>query len=170
MTKTALSLLALVAWGACSAWAEAADAWEEDLEAAGGELTVITSDRLTFDYQRRFALFEGHVVVTDPEMKIEADAMTARFDEEQHITSIVAQGRVRIEQQDRIAFAGRATYDVASGRITLEENPRVQRGRDELSGAVITFWRHENRLVCEPGARLVLYPERGGARDHLLGE
>ncbi|MBN1269021.1 MAG: hypothetical protein JXB04_05495 [Kiritimatiellae bacterium] len=155
--------------GACVA-AHGAGAADEDVGPAGSHLTVITSDKLTFDYRKQFALFEGHVVVIDPEMKLAADTMTVRFGNDERVESIVAEGSVRIEQEDKTAWAGHATYDVASGKMTLEQEPRVQRGKDLLTGTTITFWRDENRMICEPQARLVIYPQEGGTRDKLFGE
>ena len=129
--------------------------------------TVITSERLTYDADRRYALFEQDVTVTDPALRLTADRLTVRFNEQNAVVSIEAVGNVAIEQPDRRAWAERAEYDVATGRILLEGEPRVMQGRDLLSGERITFWRDQQRLVCEPRARLVLHPERGGMQGIL---
>lgn len=141
-------------------------------EKPGGveDVTVITSARLTFDYNRRYAQFEENVVVADPEMKMAADRLTVQFDADGKVTSIKAEGRVKITQADKVAEAGVASYDVATGKIVLASKPRVRRGRDLLEGDVITFWRNENRMVCQPQARLVIYPEKGGMTDAFFGE
>ncbi len=139
--------------------------------AAGVEdVTVITSSRLTFDYNRRYAQFDEDVVVADPEMKMSADRLTVQFDADGQVTSIKAEGRVKITQADKVAESGVASYDVATGKIVLASKPRVRRGRDVLEGDVITFWRNENRMVCQPQARLVIYPEKGGMQDAFFGE
>ena len=135
-----------------------------------GEVTVITSDRLTYDAKKQYAFFEGDVVVTDPEMKLTADEMTVRFSEESDVETITAKGHVIITQLDKRAESGRATYVVATGEIVLEDEPVVRRGKDLLEGEKITFWRDENKMVCEPQARLVIFPEKGGTRDQLFGE
>lgn len=140
----------------------------EDDTAAG--VTVITSVRLTFDYDKQYALFEDNVVVTDPEMKLTADKMNVYFDDENQVKLIVAEGAVQIEQADKIATSGKATYKVATGTIVLEDEPRVRRGKDLLEGTIITFWRDENKMVCEPQARLVIFPDKGGTREQLFGE
>ncbi len=141
------------------------------LEQAGG-VTIITSDKLTFDYNKRYALFEGNVVVTDPKMKLNGRVLTVRFDQKNEVESIIAKGDVRIQMQDKHSESALATYDVALGKITLEGNPRVMRGRDILEGDRIVFWRNENKMVCEPRARLIIFPDEGSnaARGQLLGE
>ncbi|NCC51528.1 MAG: lipopolysaccharide transport periplasmic protein LptA [Spartobacteria bacterium] len=135
-----------------------------------GEVTVITSDRLTFDYEKQFALFEGNVVVTDPEMKLTAERMNVTFNKKSEVQAIDAVGDVRIQQEDKVANAGEASYNVKTGQITLKDNPRVRRGKDLLQGDVITFWRDENKMICEPRARLVIFPDTDNTRDKLFGE
>jgi lipopolysaccharide export system protein LptA len=150
--KRYLALLSLSLLSVARAQEPAADAGEENV-------TVITSERLTFDYVKRYALFEENVVVTDPEMKILADKMTVEFDENNRAKTVTADGQVYLIQADKKSKSDKATYDVATGEIVLTGHPQVTRGRDTLTGETITFWRNENRMVCKPRARLVIYPD-----------
>lgn len=134
-----------------------------------GELTVITSDRLTYDGTKGYALFERNVVVSDPQMKMKTDKMTLFFEGSNQVKTIVAEGRVILSQADKMAWAGRATYDVPSGKVVLEDSPRVMRGRDMMLGDRITFWRDENRLECLPNARLIMYPDKNRKLNALPG-
>jgi lipopolysaccharide transport protein LptA len=136
----------------------------------GGDVTVVTADRLVFDYSKQYALFEGNVVVNDPDMKLTAASLIIKFTAENDVKSIVAKTDVVIEQEDKRAEAGVAAYDVVSGKMVLEDNPRVRRGKDILTGDTITFWRDENKMICEPRARLIIFPQEGGARASLIGE
>ncbi len=145
------------------------DAYAEEFELTDN-VTEITSVRLTFDQDRKFALFEEDVVVTDPSMKLTSDKLTVYFDDDNQARHIEAEGNVVIEQEETTAWAGKATYDVVSGEVFLEDGPRIRRGNDILEGETITFWRDDNRMICEPRARLVIYPDAGGARDRLFGE
>ncbi len=149
------------------AWPEAAEAPPEE-----DRLTVITSERLTYDAEDRTALFERDVVVVDPGFRLTADRLTVRFDEENAVRTVVAEGNVVMtqEEQERRAWAGRAEYDVPTGRIVLEQEPRVEQGRDVLEGERITFWRDGQRLVCEPGARLTIHAGPGGLRATVEGD
>ena len=144
---------------------------ESDVTITEGDenVTVITSDKLTFDHRKQYAVFEGNVVVQDPELELTARTLTVRFDDDGQLSSIRAEGDVVMSQSDKQATARLAAYDVESGKIVLSGKPRVARGRDVLEGEVITFWRDENRMVCEPKARLMIYPE-GGSRNLLLGD
>ncbi|MBU1694377.1 MAG: hypothetical protein KKC51_10495 [Verrucomicrobia bacterium] len=133
-------------------------------------VTVITSDRLTFDSNQRVALFEHNVLVTDAKMQLAADKLTVQFDDKGQAKTIKAEGRVTITQLDRTAQSEQALYDVPTGKIVLTGKPRVTRGRDVLEGEIITYWRNEDRMICQPGARLLIYPEKGGLQDQFRGE
>ena len=159
-----VSLMAAVA--APSAFA----AGEKESESSTEAVTVITSEKLTFDYKKQYALFENNVLVTDPEMQLAADRLTVIFNNNGKAQSIKAEGRVTVRQADKTAQAGLATYDFETGKIVLAIKPRVIRGRDMLEGEIITFWRDQNRMICQPHARLVIYPEKGGVKDQFFGE
>ena len=132
------------------------------------KLTVITSERLTFDYAKHFALFEENVVVTDPELKILADKMTVVFDDKNAAKSVKCEGNVYLVQQDKKAKSDVAIYDVASGEIQLLGSPQVTRGQDVLTGNKITFWRNDNRMKVDGRATLNLAPDEKG-RSALSG-
>ena len=139
-------------------------------EADTQDMSVITAERLTFDYQQGYALFEESVKVVDPELNLTSDRLRVVFGEDDEVKTIVASGHVEIRQEDRIARAGKATYDLQTGRIFLEDKPRVQRSRDMLAGDTITFWRDENKMICEPRARLIVFPRDDGTREQLFGD
>lgn len=166
-----LSFLRLSATCACLAAvlvAPARGADAGDLEDAA-DLTVITSDKLTFDYQQHFAYFQDNVVVVDPEMKLLADRMTVTFSGSNKVTEIKAEGRVYIIQEDKQARSDVAIYNVQQGVIVLTGKPQVTRGKDILTGDKITFWRDQNKMIVEPRARLVIHPQDGTARGALGG-
>ena len=133
------------------------------------DLTVITSDKLTFDYKKHYALFEDNVVVVDPQMKLMSQQMTVTFNESNKVQTIRAEGKVVIVQQDKVANSDLATYNVATGEIVLTGHPTVTRGKDVLRGEKITFWRDENRMRVEKGATLFLQSGGKGANGDILG-
>jgi lipopolysaccharide export system protein LptA len=150
----------LFALGCAGAWAlETPPVEAPAADPAEADLTVITSEKLTFDYAKHYAIFEQNVVVTDPEMKILADKLTVFFDDKNKAKTVKAEGQVYLLQADKKSKSDFATYDVASGEIVLTGTPQVTRGRDTLTGDTITFWRNENKMVCKPRARLVIYPD-----------
>lgn len=129
------------------------------------DLTVITSDKLTFDYPNHFALFDGNVVVVDPQMTLYADKMTVLFSASNKVSEIKAEGKVYIVQEDKQARAEVAQYNVDQGIIVMTGKPQVTRGQDVLTGDKITFWRDQNKMLVEPRARLVINPKDNQARD-----
>ena len=156
-----LLLAAGVAGAACKPAAQPAEAEEE--------VTIITADKLTADYKQRYALFEGNVVVTDPQMQLTADKLMVTIDANNKLKSIKAEGKVNIRQADKLAKAEEATYDIEAGKIVMTGKPRVMRGKDMLEGETITMFRNESRILVHPRARLVVYPEKGGAREQFFG-
>ena len=148
--------------GAARAQSAAAGKGEE-------QVTVITSEKLTFDYKKHYALFEVNVVVVDPEMKILADKMTVFFDDNNRTKTIKCEGEVYIIQDDKKAKAQQATYDVETGKIVLTGNPQITQEKNILTGDVVTFFRDDNRLLVEPRAKLVFFPN-GTSRDSFFGE
>ncbi|MCS6770728.1 MAG: LptA/OstA family protein [Kiritimatiellae bacterium] len=151
-------------------FALATGAFGQTAPEAEDNLTVITSDRLTFDYQKQFALFDKNVVVVDPEMRLYADRLTVRFGPDNKAQEIKAEGRVHIIQADKEARAEIAIYNLIQGVIILTGKPQITRGKDVLTGEKITFWRDQNRLLVEPRARLILQSEPGQNRPNLLDE
>lgn len=121
------------------------------------EVTVITSDRLLFDYKNQYAIFEDNVVVIDPGLKLTCEKLTVRFDEEGDVERIEAKTNVFIQQEDKTAKAGMAIYEVKKGLITLTEKPQITRGKSVLQAEKIMFWRFENRLEAYPHARLLVF-------------
>ena len=138
---------------------------EKETAAPASELTVITSDKLTFDYLNHFALFDGNVVVVDPQMTLYADKMTVLFSLSNKVSEIKAEGKVYIVQQDKQARADVAQYNVDQGVIVMTGKPQVTRGQDVLTGDRITFWRDQNKMLVEPRARLVINPKDNQSRE-----
>lgn len=122
------------------------------------QMTVITSDRLLYDYRNQFAVFDDNVVVIDPQMKLTADKLTVRFDKNNQVQFIEARGQVYIDQQAQnfTARAEMVTYHVKEGKIVLEDNPQVVRNGSILQGGVITYWRFEDRLTSDKGTKLII--------------
>ncbi|MBN1671332.1 MAG: hypothetical protein JXR37_09880 [Kiritimatiellae bacterium] len=160
-----------IAAGLCGALlgtAARTDGAEAEFGADATNRTVITSDRLVFDYQGRQAVFEGNVLVEDPQMRVKADTLTVVFLEQNQIKTITAEGHVRLHQADMVALGQKAVYEVPEGRLVLTGEPRIRRGNDVLSGETITFLRAENKVICEPNARLIVYPGEMGSLDDLF--
>lgn len=131
---------------------------------SGNSNTVITADSMSFDYRRYVAVFQGHVVVQDPQVRMESEQLNIRFDEKDNsLKWVTAIGRVKLTYQEKSATCDKAVYMQSSGEVVLMGNARLGRGKDSVSGDKITFWLNEDRMVCEGQPKLVIYPT--GSRD-----
>lgn len=120
--------------------------------------TVINSRQLLYDYRRSIAMFEGDVVVTDPQIRILSERLIVVFGVSNEVQSVTALDKVRIYSADREGSCDRAIYKVPIGEIMLTGSPVLKRERDVLKGDRITFWTDREVVVCEPG-ELTLSPE-----------
>jgi len=123
------------------------------------EVTVITSKELFLDYNGRAVRFEESVHVQDSKMTMDCGTMNVRFGENNEIDWIEALAEVRLHNEGREAYAGRAVYDVTVDEFLLEDEPKIVDGRNMLLGERIRFWRATGRMVCEPSARLIIYSD-----------
>jgi lipopolysaccharide transport protein LptA len=135
--------------------------------------TVIEADKMDIDINNDRATFTGNVLIDDQEIRIECDRMDILLAEDaskkggKKIVSVDCFGNVRInrklfdekdlEQGEQRAVAGKATYEIESGKITMTEQPVLMRGKDSVSGEVITFWRGSNVLSITGRSRVRLH-------------
>jgi len=129
---------------------------------AGTNKTVITANRLTFDYERRVALFEENVVVTDPNITMESDSLNVVFERAGGVESVTAVGNVRMSYGGRQGSCRKAIYLAREGQLILLGDAELKRGRDSVKGNRIIFWIAEDRMTCEPGS-LVVYSDEAHA-------
>ncbi len=128
------------------------------------EVTIITSTEMLLDYDARTVWFQQNVQVEDARLKMDCNTLEVRFSENNEIEWIQALGDVILHNEGRKAVAETAVYDMETDEFLLSGNPRIIDGRNMLLGEQIRFWRGSNRMICEPSARLVIYPgeEVGG--------
>ena len=135
----------------------------DDLSSVEGlepnEVTVITSKELYLDYNGRTVRFEESVHVQDPQMAMDCGTMNVRFGDNNEIDWIEALTDVKLNNEGREAHAGRAVYDITTDEFLLEDEPKIIDGHNMLMGERIRFWRATGRMVCEPSARLIIYPD-----------
>ena len=117
--------------------------------------TKIDSDRLEFDYHNFVALFDGHVVVTDPEFTLKTDKMLVFFENTNDVKRVDCVGSVDMTSDDVRARAGRATYTRENAQVMLQDEPVVTKGvegnKQTVSGEIIRIWLNDERVVVENG-------------------
>ena len=159
MLCVAVAALAVVLGGAFFASAQAPGASESIP-------TRITADRLTYSQERDTVIFEGHVHVVRGEMQIWSDKLTGYLTpkdgakegsgpslaaEDAEIRTVVAVGNVRMLHQGREGFSGKATFVVADGVLTMEDNPVIVDGPNRVVGEIIRFYSKTNRSEVRCG-------------------
>ncbi|MEN7973309.1 MAG: LptA/OstA family protein [Verrucomicrobiota bacterium] len=119
----------------------------------------IRSDRLVYDEEQLVVEFDGNVRLRDPRAALNCEKARLYLKESNEIDWIEALFEVIIQTDDRKALANRASYYASEGRFVLEGDPKVKDGRNIMSGDRIIFWQKTRRMVCEPNARVLLYPD-----------
>lgn len=123
--------------------------------------TVITSKRLTFDYKRSIAIFEGEVTVTDPRLRMTADEMRVIFDADQSVRSITALGNVRLSQKEKKASCHKAIYLAKAQTVDLIGEARVEQEGKVIMGEVISIRLDREEMICEPGHAIIAPAQSG---------
>lgn len=101
--------------------------------------TIIDSDAgANFENASNSADFLGHVVVRDPQFDLTCDRLHVVLrPDRKGLQQVVATGSVIVTQQKKnargdlvksVGKCGKATYDPATGDVTLEEWPQIQQG------------------------------------------
>lgn len=123
--------------------------------------TKVTSSTLEVDYHNYVALFDGSVVVKDPEFTLTCDKLLifmAPPDEkktdgsaEGAVTSAKCSGSVHMVCGDIEARAGSAVYTRDDARVVLQDEPVVAKGMQKVTGRTITIWLNDGRVVVGGG-------------------
>jgi lipopolysaccharide export system protein LptA len=132
-----------------------------------GQPISVKSNELFTDSKSRTATFTGKVVAKQQDVSIFADKLVVYYPSDGgDVDRVEASGNVRIVQQNRLATAGHAVYNNREGKITLSESPRIQQGKDVVSGSVITYMLDEEKSVVKGGperrVEVMIYPKEKG--------
>ena len=112
----------------------------------------VTSDRLEADDEARTVIFSGRAVATQDDVTIHADRLTIRYTGEQReIVQVIADGHVRIVQQDKVATGDKAIFFNREERVVMTGSPKVTEGDNSVEGEEITLYLNEKRSVVSGG-------------------
>ncbi|MBQ9725973.1 MAG: hypothetical protein IJV65_00520 [Kiritimatiellae bacterium] len=113
--------------------------------------TLVTSDKLEFDYKNNVALFDGRVNVKDPEFTLKADRMIIFLEKTNDVQRVTCTGNVRMTSDDIVIVCGKATYTRLNAHVLLEDEPVVTKGGQRLTGQSIDVWLDDSRVVVNNG-------------------
>ncbi len=124
--------------------------------------TVITSNKLDFDYEEMVALFDGNVVVKDQKFTLKADRMIVFLEKDTNeIKRVDASGKVHLTTPGGItATCGKATYTSKNGQIIIQIDPVVKKDSNVISGKKMSVWLNEERVVVEEDVALEATPQK----------
>ncbi|MBF0135122.1 MAG: LptA/OstA family protein [Magnetococcales bacterium] len=126
---------------------------------------VITSDRLEMDDKNRVALFSGHVLAIEKDMRLSADQMTVSYaspnkgdSRRVKVQEVQATGHVVLEQADYHGTADAAIYKMTARTVELigkTGHVVVKQGDNRLEGErillTLTPDRRLERMVVKSG-------------------
>jgi lipopolysaccharide export system protein LptA len=122
----------------------------------------IEANRMRADDARRTNIFEGNVVVTRGTLRIQADRIVVRQDQDGNQYATATGNPVRFRQRqdpkppDKEGIwlegeAKRIEIDDSAGRVELFESARVNRGGDEVTGDYILVDQKSDFFSVTPG-------------------
>jgi len=146
---------------------------------------TITADNLEYQYKDGVIVYRGNVLAVQGEVKVRSNELRIILAKSQDdgnasasktaadlgdtsaskVQSVVATGKVRIDQGTRWAVGGKATFDQSNRTLVLTENPVLHDGPNEVSGDRVVVYLDQSRSVVEGGTKRVkamLIPDKEG--------
>jgi len=122
--------------------------------------TVVTSDDLVMDMEKKVATFTGHVKVVDPKGTMTADKMivylTQQDDSGSGVRRIEATGGVVIAQEGSKAIGDEAIYNAADQTVILSGAAQVQTEQGIVTGETVIYDMAKGTAHVKGRPRLVL--------------
>lgn len=141
----------------------------QERRAPGAEESVnrpieITADRLSADSVKNSVAFEGNVVATQGDVTLSAERLFAEYSRASGvIEKIIAEGNVRVNQEDKEARAARAVFYNLEQRIVLSGGADLTQAGNTVKGEAVTIYLRENRSVVTGGeggrVRAIIHPK-----------
>lgn len=105
----------------------------------------------TFSHQENISVFNENVKITDARGIMECALMTVITGRSNQVERIVAEGDVRIAQQEMVATGEHADYDVRTGLVHLTGDPRLTGPDKSLRSEAFIINRISNTFSVQPG-------------------
>lgn len=127
---------------------------------AQAEIEILADDGLEYDSQSRLAIYRGNVRVSDPQMKLKCQVLTAQLSVSNKIETIVAEHAVEIELTDERetsrAVSDKAVYTAATELVVLTGSPKVTNKQGTLTGDRVMLDRTKGKLRAEGHVRMLM--------------
>ncbi|MCX6907689.1 MAG: LptA/OstA family protein [Verrucomicrobia bacterium] len=133
--------------------------------------TVVTSDDLVMDMEKKVATFTGHVKVVDPKGTMTADKMIVYLTQQDEsgsgVRRIEASGGVVIAQEGSKAIGDDAIYSAVDQTVVLSGAAQVQTEQGIVTGETVIYDMAKGTAQVKGRPRLIL-PGKGGASQKTL--
>ena len=141
---------------------------QETQKPAQSEAVKVTADRLDVDDTAHKLVFSGNAVAQQGDVSISSNRLTIEYaPDNQGVNSIVAEGNVRIVQEERVATGQKAVYDKGEEKIVLTGSPVVNEGANSVRGHEIILFMNGKRSIVKGGqdsrVKAVFKPGSGDA-------
>lgn len=142
-------------------------AMAEEEKLTADEPINITSNQLEVDKKAGTAIFTGNVVVKQKGGVMLSDLLNVYYDEQRKMEKIIATGNVRITQEGRVGTCQRATFFPDEKKIVMEEEPRLWKDSDVVSGKIITIYLDNDKILCESCSATIFQEKNGNGKGGL---
>jgi lipopolysaccharide transport protein LptA len=123
--------------------------------------TIITSDKIDFDYKEGVILFDDHVVVDDPQFVMRSDRLLVFMESTNDVSQVMAIGNVIFSNEMRSATCDKAIYTRKDGQVVLTGDVRLKTEGEttgEVRGKKVVIWVDDERVEVLDGASITLPP------------
>jgi lipopolysaccharide export system protein LptA len=132
----------------------------EDLRVVTPNETVTAKDSLEYWDKEQVVVANGDAVVVQGEKRVRADTLTGHLEKDaagnSKMTTVDADGDVRLSTPTEYATANQATYDLDTQIALLTGDVKVTRGKNQLNGdhAEVNMKTGVSRLLASRGERV----------------
>ena len=107
--------------------------------ARDSEPLSIDADEVTLHRRTGKAVFSGNVRVVRSDLRLTSRTLTVTYGEGQRITHLLAEGDVRVTEEDRVITASQADFDNIREVLTLTGNAVLTEGENVIRGDRVIF-------------------------------
>jgi len=128
--------------------------------------TDIKSDTGTLDYQKKVAIFSGHVHAVQAGGDLTSDQLKVQYGKDfNDIQMMYADGNVRMSQGTRWITSDHAVLNQGTHVLTFIGNPVAHDGQDQITGSTIKVDLISGKSTVDK-PRLIIFPREGKNPDN----
>lgn len=114
----------------------------------------ITSQTMTVERDKKLVIFQGDVDVRKGNMTVNTDKLIVFYRENgKEVERMEAIGKVKIEQEGRVAVSEKAVFFNKEEKLILTGNPKSIEGSNSVEGERIIIYLKEGKSIVEGGSK-----------------